>query len=208
MRNIFSIDNIFFRFMARLSDLILLNFLWIIFSLPIVTIGASTTALFSISLKLASDNEEYIFKEFIDSFKKNFKKSSIAWIIILAISIILIVNLIFWPRFQSLIGYFTTTLIMFLIFIFLIITPYIFPILSKYEVTLKDIIKFSALLSIKYLPYSLVIIILEATFFIIPIIFPLTIFFMIFIGISLHFYIASYLFNNILNKYEHDIIRL
>ena len=43
---LFNYDSPFWSFMSRLADLIILNLLWIVFCIPVVTIGASTTAMY------------------------------------------------------------------------------------------------------------------------------------------------------------------
>ena len=51
----FSVDSPLYRFLSKLLDVIRLNFLWILFSIPLVTIGASTVAALSVALKMADD---------------------------------------------------------------------------------------------------------------------------------------------------------
>lgn len=55
LTRLFSEDSRFYRFMSKLFDLILLNFLWLLTSLPLVTIGASTAALFAVLFKAAKN---------------------------------------------------------------------------------------------------------------------------------------------------------
>lgn len=71
---LFSIDGPLYQFFSRLLDMIKLNFLWLLFSLPIVTIGASTAAAFSITLKMIDEREGYIAKQFWKAFKANLKQ--------------------------------------------------------------------------------------------------------------------------------------
>lgn len=71
---LFSVDGPLYQFFTRLLDMIKLNFLWLLFSLPIVTIGASTAAAFSITLKMVDEREGYIAKQFWAAFKANLKQ--------------------------------------------------------------------------------------------------------------------------------------
>lgn len=71
---LFSVDGPLYNFFSRLLDMIKLNFLWLLFSLPIVTIGASTAAAFSITLKMVDEREGYIAKQFWTAFKANVKQ--------------------------------------------------------------------------------------------------------------------------------------
>ncbi|MCD8396499.1 MAG: YesL family protein [Lachnospiraceae bacterium] len=77
----FSTESALYRFVCKFASIIKLNFLWILFSLPIVTIGASTAAAFSVALKLAEDEEGYIFKGFVKGFKENWKQGTILAVI-------------------------------------------------------------------------------------------------------------------------------
>ena len=71
---LFSIDGPFYNFFSRLLDMIKLNILWFLFSLPVVTIGASTAAAFSITLRMVDEREGYIAKQFWTAFKANLKQ--------------------------------------------------------------------------------------------------------------------------------------
>ena len=200
INSLFSPNNVFFRFMGRISDLMILNFLWIICSIPIVTIGASTTALYDTTLKLIDETEGYLFKNFLKSYKQNFKKATIIWIGVLFIFFIIGVNLAFWIQFKSITGYITVSIMLFMLFLFLFTEIYLFPILSKYNKSIKDTVKYAFILSMKYLPYSLVIMVISSIFIGITVIFPFTILFMIFVGVAFYAYISSYLFGVIFKK--------
>jgi len=71
---LFSIDGPLYNFFSRLLDMIKLNFLWLLFSLPVVTIGASTAAAFAVTLKMVDEREGYIAKQFWNAFKANLKQ--------------------------------------------------------------------------------------------------------------------------------------
>ena len=72
LQGLFNYDNPVWRFIGKLGDLIILNVLWLITSIPIVTIGASTTALYYVTLKLVRDEDGYTIRSFFKSFKENF----------------------------------------------------------------------------------------------------------------------------------------
>ena len=75
--NFFRVDGKFYQFLSRFFDMLKLNLCWVLFSIPIVTIGASTTAVFAVTLKMAEDREGYIFRAFFREFKANFKKGTV-----------------------------------------------------------------------------------------------------------------------------------
>ena len=80
MSNFFNMDNGLFRALGKLADLMLLNILFLVCSLPIFTIGASFTAMYYVTLKLAENEEGYIARGFLKSFKQNFKQATIIWL--------------------------------------------------------------------------------------------------------------------------------
>lgn len=72
----FSVDSPLYKFMNRLMDVFKLNCMWLLCSLPIVTMGAATTAAYTITLKMVKDEEGYIAGPFWKEFKANLKKGS------------------------------------------------------------------------------------------------------------------------------------
>ena len=81
MGRIFSLDSPLFSFLNKVADLILLNILTMICCLPIITIGASMTALHYVVLKMVRDEESYIVRSYFKSFRQNFKQATIIWLI-------------------------------------------------------------------------------------------------------------------------------
>ena len=79
--------------MGRVADLIMLNVVFLICCLPIVTIGASLTALHYVTLKMARNEESYIIRSFFKSFKQNFKQATVINLIMLAVAAILYMDL-------------------------------------------------------------------------------------------------------------------
>ena len=77
-------DNKFFVFMGRVADLMILNILCIICCIPIITIGASVTAMYYVTLKMTRNEESYIVRSFFKSFKENFKQATVIWLVALA----------------------------------------------------------------------------------------------------------------------------
>ena len=74
-------DNLFFTVLGKVMDVLWISLLWIAFSIPLITIGASSTALYYTIHKVVFNDEGYIFRTFSRSFIANFKKSTVKWII-------------------------------------------------------------------------------------------------------------------------------
>ena len=80
MSRFFDYDNLLFRFLSKVADLIVLNVLFLLFSIPLVTIGASLTAAHFAALKLYRE-EGHVFGNFWKSFRENFRQSTIIWLL-------------------------------------------------------------------------------------------------------------------------------
>lgn len=68
-------DNPIVKFLTVLADLLLVNLLWIVCSLPILTIGASTKAAFNILLKLVRKEQVSTLREYFQTFREDFVSS-------------------------------------------------------------------------------------------------------------------------------------
>ena len=87
-----SVDSKLFKGLNKVLDIMYLNLLWILFSIPIITIGASTTAAYQVGMKMVRDEEGYIGRGFWKAFKENFKQSTIVWIIMFVLGDALYIN--------------------------------------------------------------------------------------------------------------------
>lgn len=83
MKNIFGIDNPLFVFIGKAVDILLLSILWLVLSLPVVTIGAASTALYYTMIKNVRRERGMLLKEFFCSFKLNFKQSTIMTLVLI-----------------------------------------------------------------------------------------------------------------------------
>ena len=86
----FSFESPFSQVLLKLCYSCYLNLLWFICSIPIVTLGAATTALYYTTLKIARDEEETsLTRMFFRSFRENFRQSTVLWLILLAVGVFL-----------------------------------------------------------------------------------------------------------------------
>lgn len=90
MKRLLDIDNPVMRFIIKLFDCMILSVLWLAFSLPIITMGASSTALYSAVYHHIRRDEKYLWSSFWTAFKENFKRSTLAWLPMLAMILFLL----------------------------------------------------------------------------------------------------------------------
>ena len=85
MRRLLDINNPIIRFLTAVFDLMALSVLWVVFSLPVFTMGAASAALYSAVYHHVRKGEDYLWNSFWTAFKENFKRSTLAWLAALAI---------------------------------------------------------------------------------------------------------------------------
>lgn len=158
---LFNINGGFSKFVNRALDLMELNFLWLLCCLPIVTIGASTCAAYYVSLKMVDDEEGYVGKMFMKAFVANLKQGTVMWIIT---AVFIYVGWLLWQivikaddvNFLVIVGVIIYTAIAVLVNLF----PY--PMIARYENSLKNIIKNSVGMSLLFFWKTVFIVILLA----------------------------------------------
>ena len=148
---IFNQNSKLIKSVNKIIDLIWLNFLWVIFSLPLITIGASTCAAFSVTLKMVDDEEGYIARSFIKAFRQNFKQATIMWCITAPL---LYLAYLIWQvvlKADSTEYFFLLILGAILYTALLIVfNLYTYPLIARYENSLKNMIKNSLGICLTY----------------------------------------------------------
>ena len=149
--------------MGRVADLLLLNFLCILCCIPIVTAGASITALYYVTLKMARDEESYIARSFFRSFKQNFKQATIINIIMLLTAAVLFIDLRIARAGSGAMYKGLFSLFIAFALIYAMILLYIYPILSKFFNSVKNTFVNAFLMSVRHLPLTLLMLVISAS---------------------------------------------
>ena len=128
----FSVDSPLYKFMNRLMDVFKLNCMWLLCSLPIVTMGAATTAAYTITLKMVKDEEGYIAGPFWKEFKANLKKGSILGVIgmVASYAVYLDFQLYHAAKHHNIMFLIIGVVGVYLIFMHMV---YAFPLMARYE---------------------------------------------------------------------------
>ncbi len=151
MRSLFSTDSPFFQKLSTFSELVFLNLLTILCSVPIVTIGAAATALFY-TVEKNRNGESGSLKTFFRAFKESFKQATIIWIVLLAIGTLICFATLLYLQMNMpiLVGCSVLALI-----IWGAVTSWVFPMLSKFYSTTWAAFKNAILCGTNFLPLSL-----------------------------------------------------
>lgn len=158
MSKFFSSDNKLFILMSKIFDVMVLGLLWLVFCIPIITIGPASTAMYYTMVKVIRRERSYLFKEFFRSFKLNFKQSAIITLIYAVAIAVLYVDFAYIRDLSEAGSKYGSLMFgAFLVFtVFVVFTMvYIFPVLSRFTVTLKNLFKWCFFMSIRHIGWTL-----------------------------------------------------
>ena len=205
MSKFFNLDSPLMNGLNKVADLMILNIITFVFCLPVVTIGASLTAMNYVALKIVRNEENYIAKAFWKSFKENFKQATIIWVIYIVVILLFVFDyfMIFmsgavFPDWAK-IGIIVVSVLV------LAMSLYTFPLLARFENTIGRTIKNSALVSLYIWPKTLLMIVIWAVpvaiLFFVPQILPIVLLF----GISGPGFLCALLYNKAFKKFEPQV---
>ena len=160
MGRIFDMNNKFFSFMSKVADLCILNIICVVCCIPVITAGASITAMYYVTLKMVRNEEAYIVRSFFKSFKQNFKQATIINLIMLLIGLILYVDLNVSKAMQGGAGQIFPVIFMAFVLIYFILFLYVYPVLARFYNTIKNTIKNALFMAIRHLPYTVVMVLI------------------------------------------------
>lgn len=150
MERIFDINNPVMRWIIRIFDCMCLSVLWLAASLPVITAGASTTALYTVIHRCIRLEEGSLWKTFWQAFRENFKRSSLCWLIALAVLALFVLDALVFRTMalngQPLGGLYW--LILLLIAIALTWMTYLFCYAERFTGGVKDVLRFSFLMMV------------------------------------------------------------
>ena len=204
MGGIFNMDGPFFKFGNAIADIMILSLIWILFSIPLFTIGASTTALFYVTTRRISDKEGYLFKDFYTSFKDNFKLSTKLWLLWVVMFGLVISNIYMLRSFDfdPLMATILLPIQMIILIELFITSLYIFPITARFEMSFRQIIKSAFFMANRHMLTTISCVVT----FILILVASVWIFEPIFIvSMGLYAYATSYMFMQVFRKYRPEL---
>ncbi len=199
MRRLFDIENPFMQIMAMACDLLVLNLLSLVCCLPVITAGASVSALNDVLIHIVRQEDYGIVKPFFRSFAGNFKKGTLLLLIILLVAVLLyfdyLAALAYIPALR--VGIAAIAVIV------LAISIYAFALLARYDNTLAGTLKNAAVLMVSYFPRTLCMAALTLGFWVLSVRYyrvgaPLLLLF----GLSMPCYINSLLMKSVFDSLE------
>lgn len=128
-----NLDSPFVTAGIKATNLLILNFFWVVGCLPLITIGTSTIAAFTVTLKMAENCEEVsMTKQFWDAYRKNLKHGILLTLILAAACYSIWIDLQLFNKMQGNPILFLI-LAIFMIVLILLHYLYIFALEARYE---------------------------------------------------------------------------
>lgn len=154
----FSPDGPLYKLIQGLWNFIKLNFLWMLFSLPIITLGGATIAAFDVCMRMLDGEDGYVGQDFVASFRKNFKVGIPYGLLFLLCCYVVWLD---FSLFEQIEGNPVILLIagMVAAFIFLLSFLYAFALQARYENTLIRTLKNSVDISVRYFVRTLILLV-------------------------------------------------
>ena len=131
--------------MGKVADLCILNIVCLICCIPIVTAGASITAMFFVTMKMVKNEESYIIKSFFKSFRQNFKQATVINLIMLAVAAILYVDLRIVNQMGQPISQILHVIFLAFTVLYAMVFMYIYPVLAKFYNSTRNTLSMQSL---------------------------------------------------------------
>ncbi len=158
MKSIFGSDTKFARFMNKVGDIILLSILWIVCCVPIITIGASTTAAYYAAAKVIRHSTGYEWNEFFKCFRLNFKSTIGMNLVFIICAAFLIFNFIVMGGADDELFFYLKMVYLVIAVLIIGVYAYAYPVLSRFSLKSGKIMIMSMQLFFRHFPTTMAIV--------------------------------------------------
>ena len=160
---LFNPDSRIMIFLSRVADLVILNILWLVCCVPVVTIGASTTAMYHVIRHWQKDSVSSIMRDFFQSFKEDFKQATPVYLILLILTVAVVMNamLIFNPDNSAAVPSYLLVIWFISALILLFISSFVYPVMAFFADSIFKTLRNAMVLALANLPRTILISILN-----------------------------------------------
>lgn len=202
MKGIFDPESSFMQLLSSAADLVILNVLFLICSIPIFTMGASFSAMHFVLMKMVKQEDSNNIRTFFEAFRQNFKRATMLWLVFLVISGVIAGDAVLMIQGEVEIPKTAAVVVGAIYAVMLMVMMYAFPMISRYENATKQILKNSLLICILNLPKSVGMVLMYAAPFVLWYFSAKSIIFLLLLGISGPAYCNSHMLKGLYEKYE------
>lgn len=203
MNTLFSIDSPLGQKLTLMSNLVLLNLLWIICSLPIITMGAATSAMYHVIFLYITNQDDAVVKPFFKALAGSLKQATPVWVLHL-LALCMLVAEAFYLSGESSGG--LKLLFAAIVLLFIAVGTFLYPLMGRYETTGRQALWNSLALALKHPGTSLLLSGVQAAVGLAMLLYPalawITAIFWTLIGFALAAYIMGSILLRIFRKYD------
>ena len=191
-------------FINTLCNYVVLNLVFLITCLPVITIGTALASLYSVTLREARGEYGYLVRTYIKEFRRNLKSGTAAFAILFIIGAVLLFNIAFWFGLGGIPAGVVTGLLAIAIIAWFLIFTYTFPLIARFENTTRQTLKnaFCLMMSNAKATFALLLIYIAVIcfcFFLEPMKILMVLF-----GFAFIAYCQSFIFKKIFEPYEKE----
>ncbi len=198
----FNTESPIFQFLETFSDFVILNIFFVITCIPVVTLGPALTALYSVTLREARNEQGYILQAYFAALKENFKRSFLLSFLYSIVGAILLYNLAFWAQIKTFTGHAILIVIACLTLLYLVSFLYVFALSARFENSLKQTVKNSLLLALANPMQTMLILLIILVGFSLAYVSPIFRVFLLIFGFAFLAYCTSFPLTKVFSKYE------
>ena len=150
--------------LGKLTDSLILNLLFLVSCIPVITIGISATAFYYTTHKVLRQDRSYLWAEYKRAWKENFKQSTICWLIFLGIEAVLGADVYVMLRLFQAGHSYGSAYVFFAILLALAVLwmVYAFAYIARFANGTKEVLKNSFIMMILHFPKTLVLLLILA----------------------------------------------
>lgn len=203
--NFFRVEGPVFKIGSKAWSLLVLNVLIILTSLPIVTIGSAMTASYYVTVKMIQDEDYQVVKNYMKSFKESIKQSTLIWLCLLLVIMVLAVDWFYLVETNQLMSWMSIGVGIITLFVSQVYQVSFFY-LSRYEIGLKQMIKNTIQMMFQQPIKSILLLIIfllpVGLMLLSPYFFVFNMYISLFIGISFNLFLRTYVLLMMFRRYD------
>ena len=201
----FDLESPLMQILNKVADLMILNILTVVCCIPVITTGASLTAMHYVALKMARNEECYIARDFFKSFKLNFRQGTAIWLIELFIILILTGDFLIMSRTEMSFGNVIKVILTVIAFLALFTFMFVFPVLAKFENTVMRTIKNAFFIGVLQFPKTIAMMVLAVLPLVLFLFFPQITPIVFLFGMTVPAWLSAKMYSGYFRKLEDQI---
>lgn len=155
---LFDPDSPIMSFLARVADLVILNVLWLLCCLPVVTAGASTTAMYHVARHLQEESTSSVTRDFFRSFKSDFRQATPVYLLLLIPTAAVVMNAwILSARSSDVVPVYVRAIWMVSALMLTFVVSFVYPVMAYFDDTVWKTLRTAAVLAVAKLPRTVLI---------------------------------------------------